>query len=207
MFSTKWIGVHRDPLLLPVSFAHSSLRGVRIVASSSFQQNVWMIGHIFLFDFCFRELLRDNPSRILMNLCISIIATNMVFICGSHYRIDDVGCKVSPTSCVSSRLTLPAGAASLYVRSPVIWHSLRGPSERLRPIHPNAKTSDKRGDRGKSKNTVLKCWDGLIESHKNAKQRYTWIELIIKMGHWTKKAWTDGLGLASCLSLTLNIHQ
>ncbi|XP_064634742.1 adhesion G-protein coupled receptor G6-like [Lineus longissimus] len=49
---------------------------------------------VFTHFFFHEELLRDNPSRILMNLCFSIIATNVIFICGSHHMLDDAGCKV-----------------------------------------------------------------------------------------------------------------
>ncbi|XP_064652128.1 adhesion G-protein coupled receptor G6-like [Lineus longissimus] len=45
----------------------------------------------FLFK---KELLQKYPPKILMNLCFSMIAVNLLFICSSHYASDGVLCKV-----------------------------------------------------------------------------------------------------------------
>ena len=53
-----------------------------------------------LFALC-RKLRRDNPSKILVNLCVALALSNLVFVVGMHpYALDNmVGCKVSPGLC------------------------------------------------------------------------------------------------------------
>ena len=48
-----------------------------------------------------RKLRRDNPSKILVNLCVALAVSNLVFVAGMHpYALNNVvGCKVSTEVC------------------------------------------------------------------------------------------------------------
>lgn len=50
-----------------------------------------------LYFFLFRKLRSHNPAKILINLCIAIAATDLIFLAGQQeYALQsDVGCKVN----------------------------------------------------------------------------------------------------------------
>jgi hypothetical protein len=55
---------------------------------------VALIFTIFTYIFFHRKLLKDNPSKILLNLCSALLGLNLVFLGGTHYQVDDGACKV-----------------------------------------------------------------------------------------------------------------
>ncbi|XP_064628350.1 adhesion G-protein coupled receptor G2-like isoform X7 [Lineus longissimus] len=54
---------------------------------------VALIFTIFTYVYFHRKLLKDNPSKILLNLCAALLGLNIVFLGGTHYQVDDGACK------------------------------------------------------------------------------------------------------------------
>lgn len=42
----------------------------------------------------FRKLRKDNPSKILINLCVALGLLNLVFVSLTHFRDNNIACKV-----------------------------------------------------------------------------------------------------------------
>jgi len=57
---------------------------------------IYILCGVFFFFFSNRKLRSTNPSKILMNLCIALAVTNIIFILGQQeYTFEShVGCKV-----------------------------------------------------------------------------------------------------------------